>query len=53
MAGVVQFPTTKDAVDSVVAFLQNSLPVARMELLDAASIQACNSYSGTKYEIKY
>jgi len=52
MAGVVQFPTIKHAVNSVVAFLQNSLQVARMEFLDAPSIEACNSYSGTQYEIK-
>lgn len=44
-AAVVSFPSIQAAVDTVVSCLQCSIPMARMELLDVLSIQACNAYS--------
>ena len=48
-AAVVSFPSVQAAVDTVVATLQCSVPVARMELLDEVQIRACNLYSGLSY----
>merc|ERR1711971_523822 len=48
-AAVVGFPTVQAAVDSVVATLQCSVPMARVELLDEVQMRACNQYSGLDY----
>lgn len=40
-----QFPTLRDAVETVIAILQCGIPVARMELLDEVQVAACISYS--------
>jgi D-lactate dehydrogenase (cytochrome) len=40
-----QFPSLKDAVESVIAILQCGIPVARMELLDDVQMAACVAYS--------
>jgi len=48
-AAVVGFPTVQSAVDTVVATLQCSVPMARMELLDEVQMMACNQYSGLNY----
>ena len=40
-----QFPTLKDAVETVIAILQCGIPVARMELLDEVQMGACIEYS--------
>ncbi len=44
-AAVCAFDSVAGAVDTAVATLQAGVPVARMELLDALSIQAVNRYS--------
>ncbi|KAK0408390.1 hypothetical protein QR680_003927 [Steinernema hermaphroditum] len=44
-AAVCAFPDVKSAVQSVVETLQRSIPIARIEFLDSAQIEACNSYS--------
>ena len=44
-AAVVQFPGLGQAVDAVVAMLQCSLPLARIELLDKLQMRACIQYS--------
>ncbi len=41
-----QFPTLKDAVETVITILQSGIPVARMELLDDVQMGACIDYSG-------
>lgn len=48
-AAVVQFPTLRDAIDTVVESLQLAIPISRIELLDARAIQAVNAYAGFKY----
>ena len=40
-----QFPTLRDAVETVIAILQVGIPVARMELLDDVQMAACIAYS--------
>src|SRR3954464_14673406 len=44
-AAVCAFPTIADAVDTVILTIQNGVPVARIELLDEAQIDAINKYS--------
>jgi D-lactate dehydrogenase (cytochrome) len=45
LAGTWPFDTLDGAVQTVIAIIQAGIPVARMELLDAAAIRACNLYS--------
>jgi D-lactate dehydrogenase (cytochrome) len=40
-----QFPTLRDAVETVIAIMQSGIPVARMELLDEVQMEACIGYS--------
>src|ERR1700730_16841577 len=40
-----QFPTLRDAVETVIAIMQSGIPVARMELLDEVQMAACIAYS--------
>ena len=49
-AAVVQFPTVAAAVDTAIMTVQSGIPVARMELLDAAQMRACIAYSGLAYD---
>ncbi|MBN8873652.1 MAG: FAD-binding protein [Rhodospirillales bacterium] len=44
-AATCQFPTLRDAVETVIAILQVGIPVARMELLDEVQMAACIAYS--------
>ncbi|MCF3640977.1 FAD-binding protein [Rhizobium sp. TRM95111] len=44
--GVCGFPTLKDACSAVIMTIQLGIPVARIELLNALQIKACNAYSG-------
>jgi D-lactate dehydrogenase (cytochrome) len=44
-AATCQFPTLKDAVETVISILQCGIPVARMELLDEVQMGACIAYS--------
>lgn len=43
--GVCAFPTVLDACNAVIMTIQAGIPVARIELLDALQIRACNRYS--------
>ncbi len=49
-AAVCGFPTVKAACDTVIATIQYGIPVARIELLDALQIKACNAYSDLSYD---
>src|SRR6516225_369706 len=50
-AAVCDFPTIEDAVDTVILTIQNGVPVARIELLDAAQMAAINSYSKLNHKV--
>ncbi|SDB40047.1 FAD-linked oxidase C-terminal domain-containing protein [Bauldia litoralis] len=43
--GVCPFPTVEDACNAVIMTIQSGIPVARIELLDALQVKACNAYS--------
>ncbi len=45
-AAVCAFDDIGAAVDTVIATIQSGIPMARIEFLDAASVAACNAYSG-------
>jgi D-lactate dehydrogenase (cytochrome) len=44
-AGLCGFPSVEAACNAVIATIQYGIPVARIELLDALQIRACNAYS--------
>lgn len=44
-AGVCPFPTVRAACEATIETIQSGLPVARIELLDAAMVEATNAYS--------
>jgi D-lactate dehydrogenase (cytochrome) len=44
-AATCQFPTVRDAVETVIQTIQLGVPIARCELLDTASIRAINRHS--------
>jgi D-lactate dehydrogenase (cytochrome) len=44
-AGICPFPTVRAACDATILTIQTGLPVARIELLDALQVKACNIYS--------
>ncbi|RAS16826.1 FAD-binding oxidoreductase [Ensifer adhaerens] len=48
--GVCPFPTIEDACNAVILTIQSGIPVARIELLDALQMKACNGYSGLSYQ---
>ena len=43
-AAICAFPSVDDAVKTVIQTIQMAIPMARMELVDTETIQACNSY---------
>ena len=51
-AVTVQFPSVRDAVDSVIEVIQYGIDVARIELLDADAVSAVNKYSGTDLPVQ-
>jgi D-lactate dehydrogenase (cytochrome) len=44
--GVCPFPTVEAACLATIATIQSGIPVARIELLDALQVKACNLHSG-------
>jgi D-lactate dehydrogenase (cytochrome) len=50
-AAVCAFPTIAAAVDTVIETIQTGVPVARIELLDEAQIDAINKYSKLDHRI--
>src|SRR5712672_1488386 len=50
-AAVCAFPTIAAAVDTVILTIQSGIPVARIELLDEAQIDAINKYSKLDHKI--
>ncbi|TPW29544.1 FAD-binding oxidoreductase [Pararhizobium mangrovi] len=47
--GLCAFPTLEAACNAVVMTIQMGVPVARIEILDAMQMKACNAYSGLNY----
>ncbi|MFI1917578.1 FAD-binding oxidoreductase [Nocardia sp. NPDC020380] len=45
----ISFPTVAETVDAAVEILGMSLPVSRLELVDAPSMAAINAFRGTSY----
>lgn len=52
MAARASFPTVDHAVEAVVSILQAGVPIARVELVDEASIRQVNRFSDTDYKEK-
>jgi D-lactate dehydrogenase (cytochrome) len=50
-AAVCAFPTIAAAVDTVILTIQSGVPVARIELLDEAQIDAINKYSNLNHQV--
>lgn len=46
-AATCAFPGIAEAVDCVIATIQTGIPMARIEVLDGATVAACNAYSKT------
>ena len=44
-SGVCPFPSVEAACNTTMATIQSGIPIARIELLDELSVQACNRYS--------
>jgi D-lactate dehydrogenase (cytochrome) len=44
-AGVCPFPSVEAACNATIITIQSGIPVARIELLDALQVKACNAYS--------
>jgi len=44
-AGVCPFASVEGACNATIATIQSGIPVARIELLDALQVKACNAYS--------
>ncbi|MEX0751414.1 MAG: FAD-linked oxidase C-terminal domain-containing protein [Xanthobacteraceae bacterium] len=44
-AGICPFPSVEAACNAAIQAIQSGLPVARIELLDALQVKACNAYS--------
>src|SRR5690242_3712304 len=44
-SGVCPFPSVEAACNATIATIQTGIPVARIELLDALQVKACNAYS--------
>ena len=43
--GVCPFPSVEACCNAAIATIQSGIPVARIELLDALQVKACNAYS--------
>ncbi|MEL6521432.1 MAG: FAD-linked oxidase C-terminal domain-containing protein [Pseudomonadota bacterium] len=49
-SAVCAFDSVAPAVDTVIAATQSGMRLARVELVDAATVEACNAYAGTSYD---
>ena len=52
LAAVCPFPDLESAVSAVILCIQSGIPVARIELLDEAQMDAVNKYSHLDYALK-
>ena len=51
-AAVCAFPSVEDAANTAIQVKQMGIPVARMELVDAQTIDALNRFEGMQMEVK-
>ncbi len=51
LSAVCPFPDMESAVNAVILTIQSGIPVARIELLDEAQMDAVNKYSGLDYAL--
>jgi D-lactate dehydrogenase (cytochrome) len=51
-AAACAFPGMAEAVECVIATIQTGIPMARIEFLDAATVAACNAFSGTDLPLR-
>ena len=51
-AAVCSYDDLEGAVNTVILTIQSGIPVARIELLDEAQMDACNRYSDLDYPVK-
>ncbi|MDB9703942.1 FAD-binding protein [Rhodospirillales bacterium] len=50
-AAVCSFDDMESAVNTVILTIQSGIPIARIELLDAVQMDACNKYSDLDYPV--
>src|SRR5699024_9565652 len=50
VAARASLPTIRDATEAVVSNLQGGIPIARVELVDEASMQQVNKHNDTNYK---
>ena len=50
-AAVCSFDDMESAVNTVILTIQSDIPIARIELLDAVQMDACNKYSDLNYPV--
>jgi len=50
-AASCNFPSIREAVETAIEAIQLGVPVARIELMDEAQVEACNNYSKTSYPV--
>ncbi len=48
-SAVCAYPTVDDAVNTTILTIQSGVPIARIELIDAAQMRAINKFSGLGY----
>ncbi|XP_038067849.1 probable D-lactate dehydrogenase, mitochondrial [Patiria miniata] len=51
LAAVCSFDSVQEAVDSVTQVMQYGVPIARIEFLDEAMMEACNHYSHLDHKV--
>ena len=49
-AAICRFPTVEAACNTTILAIQSGIPMARIELLDALQIKACNNYSDLGFD---
>ncbi len=51
-SAVCNYPSLEAAVNTVIATIQSGIPIARIEIVDEAQLDAINKYSGTSFAIE-
>src|SRR5512144_561386 len=51
-SAVCNYPSLEAAVNTVIATIQSGIPIARIEIVDEAQLDAINKYSGTSFAVE-